>query len=412
MQRTDTGNSCLYNWGILLLIKVHVTMLNPVPQKSKRVFPFYNNCKRIFLLSFFTFFILIGRLPAQCIATSTVDAGSVSNDNSIGNIAFSNPGNATPSDNIRASAQVLISLLNGNTNYLKATGFGFNIPDYCGICGVVVEIEKRAGGLGIGAWIRDNEVKLVKNGTIVGNNLANSGVDWNSTDAYQTYGASNNLWGTTLTPADVNASNFGVVISAAFKGLALVLPSAQVDNIRMTIYYDPTLPTHLISFTSSLKNNIVHLEWKTADEEDHEFITLQRSVTGQSQWIDISRFEMQTGNNGKQYSYNDALTEKGNYYYRLQITLASRQTILSEIKEIEFTQTGIIFIYPNPADYYIILNNIQNLEKVNITNLYLQQFKMPVEKTGNTSCRINIQQLPKGVYIVIAGSQKIRFLKE
>jgi hypothetical protein len=61
-------------------------------------------------------------------------------------------------------------------------------------------------------------VKLVKAGSIVGNNKASGSLSTSDTDTYTTFGGSSDLWGITLTPSDVNASNFGVVIGFTGSG--------------------------------------------------------------------------------------------------------------------------------------------------------------------------------------------------
>lgn len=65
-----------------------------------------------------------------------------------------------------------------------------------------------------------NSVKLVKGGTISGNEKATGAVT--TTDAYYTFGGAADLWGVTLTDTDVNASTFGVVVSLKATGYATI----------------------------------------------------------------------------------------------------------------------------------------------------------------------------------------------
>jgi hypothetical protein len=70
---------------------------------------------------------------------------------------------------------------------------------------------------------------------MVGDNKA-SGTAWATTDTYSNYGGSTDMWGTTLTPAQVNASNFGVVLTAYnawYEGNAY----AYCDHIYIIVYY-------------------------------------------------------------------------------------------------------------------------------------------------------------------------------
>jgi hypothetical protein len=378
-----------------------------IPQK------WISNCIHWFLtlLLFFTFRF---SSKSQCIASNVHNPGTIVNDNSTGSLAFSagTLNNAMTSNDSWATATATIGLLTGTTNYLKATGFGFNIPALATICGVEVEIEKSATGISVLAWITDHRVRLVKGGTVTGNNLADEVTTWTGTDVNGNYGGETELWGTTLTPAEVNSSGFGVAISSSFSGVLGVFPSTRIDNIRMTVHYIPALPTHIISFSSRLKNNNVHLEWKTADEEDGEIITVQRKITGQAQWEDIARFDMHTGNTTKTYSYTDALSEKGNYAYRLRITNNNSVHIYSATKYVSYEGNTVLNAYPNPAGDYICIDNVKDPVSLSIRNLSMQAYKLPVVVTGNKSVKVDTRSLPAGLYFVSCGTQQIKFIKQ
>src|SRR5581483_9981120 len=152
---------------------------------------------------------------------------------------WSSPSNAQTSDDSYAFASSGLSP--GQTShYLKATNFGFAIPNGATILGVLVEIERVADPF---ITVTDSTVKLVKAGAVSGNNKATA-TAWPTSDAYASYGGSNDLWGVALTPADVNASNFGVVISATCTG-GSGANFVGIDHIRITVFY--TLPTGLIN---------------------------------------------------------------------------------------------------------------------------------------------------------------------
>lgn len=166
--------------------------------------------------------------------------GTLANDTAVGTNAWSNPGNAAASDNSRATFTST-----GSSNYLKATNFGFSIPAGATIDGIVVEVERSAnlsGTGGGGARIEDLIAKLVVGGTVSGTSKAVGGSAnrWplTASEAYKTFGASNDLWGLTLSVSDVNASNFGFVLQAT-GNLQDGSEIGSVDHIRMTVYYTP-----------------------------------------------------------------------------------------------------------------------------------------------------------------------------
>lgn len=141
-------------------------------------------------------------------------------------VAWTNPSYAIASDNQRAT----VTLQTGQTSkYLKATGFGFNVPDNAVIGGILVEVETSEGLPG--ANIQSDSIRLVVGGTMQGNDHAGGYIT--TTDAYIPYGSSTDLWGLTLTPAEVNAADFGV----ATRYLAVLGDAVRVDHIRITIYY-------------------------------------------------------------------------------------------------------------------------------------------------------------------------------
>ena len=54
---------------------------------------------------------------------------------------------------------------------------------------------------------------------------------WPSAAAFAVYGSSADLWGIAITPAQANAADFGLVVSAVSNG------TAEIDFIEISIYY-------------------------------------------------------------------------------------------------------------------------------------------------------------------------------
>ena len=153
-------------------------------------------------------------------------------DASVGTVAWNNPANAGASDNSYAD----IGFGSGprDSHYLKATNFGFTEVKGT-ILGVVMEFERKHKATGPGA--HDGSIKLVKGGTIQGNDKAIAYPDfdgaWPSSDTYKSYGSSSDLWGLALTRDDIMASNFGVAIAAHLHDVH----GGDIDHIRLTVHY-------------------------------------------------------------------------------------------------------------------------------------------------------------------------------
>ena len=159
-------------------------------------------------------------------AQQTRSPASVVNDNSYGTAMWSDPSSAAASDDMRAS----VSMAYGeSSNYLRASGFGFSIPEGATIDFINVKYE----------GYRNNDAffistRLVKGGEIVGNELAanhsfNDGGpegEWLVEQCHD--------WGVPFTPAEINGDDFGAVMAqhAPYVGCG-----AFVDSIVITIDY-------------------------------------------------------------------------------------------------------------------------------------------------------------------------------
>lgn len=154
-------------------------------------------------------------------------------DSGVGTLAWTNPDRVVASDDSKANAS---STANITTHYLKATNFGFSIPTGATIDGVTVEIERMTTNNTAARNTIDNIVKLVKGGTISGTDKADTVTKWPIADAYGSYGGAADLWGLSLSYSDVNATDFGVAISANTTSDGATI-NARIDHIRITINY-------------------------------------------------------------------------------------------------------------------------------------------------------------------------------
>ncbi|UAY52835.1 hypothetical protein [Ferruginibacter albus] len=157
----------------------------------------------------------------------------------IGSVSWSNPGNVISNDNSYATATVTSS---SASHYLQATNYGFTIPTEATIKGITVTVGRFGSSSSSG--IIDNSIKLIKAGSIVGSSLASTST-WSTSEAVATYGGATNLWGNTLTPADINSSNFGVALSV--KTNSSSNRTASVDYMTIAVTYSGTYKSQFIS---------------------------------------------------------------------------------------------------------------------------------------------------------------------
>lgn len=152
-----------------------------------------------------------------------------------GSIAWANWDAAKTSDN----AYALASLSGGDTTtwILQATNFGFAIPAGATINGIAVSVERKASGNLALSFAVDHTIKLYKGGTLLGDNKAYTTTKWPTADESVSYGGAADLFGITLTAADVNATDFGVGLKLRMVRVAKGFIYAYVDHITITVTY-------------------------------------------------------------------------------------------------------------------------------------------------------------------------------
>lgn len=165
-------------------------------------------------------------------------AGSGAEAAGAGTIAWNNESNITADDTNYATSVLTTS---ATSEYLQGTNYGFAIPANATINGITVEIMRQSSANTAGFSINDVDVNLLKAGVIVGTDKA-SGSDWPTSMTAATYGGPADLWGTTWTPAQINASNFGVSLSVQNESF-VTNRTASVDYMTITVTWSQTAQT-------------------------------------------------------------------------------------------------------------------------------------------------------------------------
>jgi hypothetical protein len=136
-----------------------------------------------------------------------------------------------------------ISLSSQTTNYLVCTGLSSTIPAGSTINGITVKIERYNSNTSEEAplTVVDSAIYLTKDGTTTVGSNKSAAATWQTTDNNTTvdFGGAADLWGTTLTAAEVNASTFGVMISPSisYNNYNEIGGSILIDYVTITIEY-------------------------------------------------------------------------------------------------------------------------------------------------------------------------------
>jgi len=128
-------------------------------------------------------------------------------------------------------AFVTFTAFDEQSDGLRANDFGFSIPSGATIDGIVVTVERLCTEPDA---VNDASAYIVKGGSTTGTNKA--GGNWSDGGETASYGGAADLWGTTWTTAQINASDFGFQIQAQDNG-TFGSETAYVDHITITVYY-------------------------------------------------------------------------------------------------------------------------------------------------------------------------------
>ena len=161
-----------------------------------------------------------------------------------GGTNWTNPGNGGFSDNLYAQATVDGTI----TDPLACDDYGFAIPPSAVILGIVVNVERKSNSVANGGS-RDQSLRLLKAGVAVGADQATA-TTYTTTDTVEAHGGSTDLWGTTWTPAEVNAAAFGAVFTATKPNGAGGPHTLTIDQIEIIVYYTDSSQTRAGACTS------------------------------------------------------------------------------------------------------------------------------------------------------------------
>jgi hypothetical protein len=193
----------------------------------------------------------------------------------------------------------------------------------------------------------------------------------------------------------------------------------QFNPQHTGIYVDPaTVPVELESFTSSVSENNVTLNWVTATELNNQGFDIFRSNYEDDNWNKIAFVDGNGTTTEKQaYSIIDKNLSAGKYNYRLeQIDFDGTKTIDGNIT----VNVGGIFNdfvleqnYPNPFNpatiikYNIPEQSTVQLNIVNILGEVVGELFNGVQSEGNYSQLFNASEFSSGIYFAVLNTSSL-----
>ncbi len=165
--------------------------------------------------------------------------------------AWSNPSNVLDSSDANFSGTSL-SIIGGTSHALEVTGFDFSaIPSGATINGVEARIRRSNSASGN---VQDGNIRLMVAGAAAGDNKA-AGGNWPSSLGNADYGGAADLWGLSLSAAQVKASDFGLSIVASRSSGS---PGPRIAAVWLRVTYTASSGFNRFSVRSAGS-------WKTPD---------------------------------------------------------------------------------------------------------------------------------------------------
>ena len=191
------------------------------------------------------------------------------------------------------------------------------------------------------------------------------------------------------------------------------------DLNTTTIVLEPAsftvLPIELLSFEAIAAGRSIDLTWSTASELNNDFFTVERSNDGQN-WEELAYIDG-AGNATSQidYKWSDASPLNGVSYYRLKQTDFDGQFSYSDIRAITVSSQDNLTVYPNPAkDKLTVKFANADTETLNVFDLSGRNMKNLIGflAQNDTTCLLDISQLPAGVYFVSNNDETVKLVKQ
>jgi hypothetical protein len=117
--------------------------------------------------------------------------------------------------------------------YLRASAYGFAIPTDATITGIKTKITWNSGNY---SSYTDISVKLAWGASAASVSPTDLGLNTAGVITGRVYGADGEMWGTSLTPADINSSDFGWIWKPARAG-GSGSRTLSADAMTITVYY-------------------------------------------------------------------------------------------------------------------------------------------------------------------------------
>jgi hypothetical protein len=164
------------------------------------------------------------------------------------------------------------------------------------------------------------------------------------------------------------------------------------------------LPLTLMAFNGRLEKETVLLQWKTMNEINTSFFSIERSVDGFG-FAEIGKVAAANiGTAENSYSYKDANLFAGKYFYRLKMIDKDGRFEYSNILSFS-NKTKDLMVYPTLCHTNITIAPSQNVEVYlyNVAGVFIQKMNAGLNDISN---------LANGIYFVKRANETVKIVKQ
>lgn len=277
-----------------------------------------------------------------------------------------------------AAGNTLVTFADGASTVAVIDNLNWAVSTANGLAGGTYNLEVQGTGFGTIGNVAD--LRLTLSGSAIGTPGVNAGT---TTDPQV------NLTGLTL----ANLTN-----------------SFYLGSVN---YASSPLPVELVSFTATVANNQVKLNWETAMETNNDYFILQRSRDG-AVWDSLTRVAGSGNTNTATfYTAYDPTPYPGISYYRLVETDFGGNRTYSSVCAVNMQRSSSrVTLFPNPATNTILITfPVAGQYTISLLNSAGQLMTDRVFSTGN-NVTLNVSHVAPGVYYVVIGQGNTKETRE
>jgi Secretion system C-terminal sorting domain len=197
---------------------------------------------------------------------------------------------------------------------------------------------------------------------------------------------------------------FNIVWPPALGGSTQTLTITNPDCQSVTTTYTLAtgcvlIPVKWISFTGKENNKKVDLNWVTTNESNNKYFSIEKSVDGATNFVEIGRANSKSVN-GATYDFTDLNPSAINYYRLKQVDLNGAITY-SDIVLVKVFGKNSFLAYPNPTKNELHIDYNERFKGGSLLLIDNNGAKVASKiLTDVSSIKLDVSTFAEGVYMV------------